>query len=35
MESNGKYITKDGRRVTYQTGPIIWGQAGTNGQHAF
>ncbi|KAH9453521.1 hypothetical protein MJO29_012946 [Puccinia striiformis f. sp. tritici] len=35
MESNGKYITKDGRRVTYETGPIIWGQAGTNGQHAF
>ncbi|KAI8461268.1 glucose-6-phosphate isomerase [Phakopsora pachyrhizi] len=35
MESNGKYITKDGRRVTYQTGPIIWGQSGTNGQHAF
>ncbi|KAG0139127.1 hypothetical protein CROQUDRAFT_666887 [Cronartium quercuum f. sp. fusiforme G11] len=35
MESNGKYVTKDGRRVTYQTGPIIWGQSGTNGQHAF
>jgi hypothetical protein len=28
-------VTKDGRRVTYQTGPIIWGEAGTNGQHAF
>ncbi|KAK4046340.1 glucose-6-phosphate isomerase [Microbotryomycetes sp. JL201] len=35
MESNGKFVTKDGRRVTYQTGPIIWGQSGTNGQHAF
>jgi glucose-6-phosphate isomerase len=31
----GKFVTKDGRRVNYQTGPIIWGQAGTNGQHAF
>ncbi|KAI5121437.1 hypothetical protein M0805_006198 [Coniferiporia weirii] len=35
MESNGKFITKDGRRVDYQTGPIIWGAAGTNGQHSF
>jgi len=35
MESNGKFVTKDGRRVTYQTGPILWGAAGTNGQHAF
>jgi len=35
MESNGKYIDRDGRRVGYTTGPIIWGQAGTNGQHAF
>ncbi|KAK0534724.1 glucose-6-phosphate isomerase [Tilletia horrida] len=35
MESNGKFITKDGERVDYQTGPIIWGQSGTNGQHAF
>lgn len=35
MESNGKFVTKDGSRVNYQTGPIIWGQAGTNGQHAF
>ncbi|CAK9785570.1 Phosphoglucose isomerase [Cutaneotrichosporon oleaginosum] len=35
MESNGKSITKDGSRVNYQTGPIIWGQSGTNGQHAF
>lgn len=31
MESNGKFVTKDGRRVSYQTGPIIWGQSGTNG----
>ncbi|MDO4627958.1 MAG: glucose-6-phosphate isomerase [Planctomycetia bacterium] len=35
MESNGKYITLDGEKVTYQTGPIIWGEPGTNGQHAF
>ncbi|WP_371803132.1 glucose-6-phosphate isomerase [Candidatus Lokiarchaeum ossiferum] len=35
MESNGKYITKSGERVNYQTGPIIWGEPGTNGQHAF
>lgn len=35
MESNGKSVTKDGGRVTYQTGPIIWGEPGTNGQHAF
>jgi glucose-6-phosphate isomerase len=35
MESNGKSITKSGRQVNYQTGPIIWGEAGTNGQHAF
>ncbi|KAE8250330.1 hypothetical protein A4X13_0g4804 [Tilletia indica] len=35
MESNGKFITKNGERVNYQTGPIIWGQSGTNGQHAF
>lgn len=35
MESNGKFITKDGKRVDYQTGPIIWGAAGTNGQHSF
>lgn len=35
MESNGKFITMDGERVNYQTGPIIWGAAGTNGQHAF
>ncbi|MCU0508804.1 MAG: glucose-6-phosphate isomerase [Anaerolineae bacterium] len=35
MESNGKGVTRDGEPVAYQTGPIIWGQPGTNGQHAF
>ena len=35
MESNGKFVTKNGKRVDYQTGPIIWGAAGTNGQHSF
>lgn len=35
MESNGKTIDRDGRRVNYQTGPIVWGEPGTNGQHAF
>ncbi|MFY2509795.1 glucose-6-phosphate isomerase [Vibrio pectenicida] len=35
MESNGKYVDRDGQAVTYQTGPIIWGEPGTNGQHAF
>ena len=35
MESNGKYIDRNGKKVTYQTGPIIWGEPGTNGQHAF
>jgi glucose-6-phosphate isomerase len=35
MESNGKSVTLEGERVTYETGPIIWGQPGTNGQHAF
>ncbi|MGQ9768770.1 MAG: glucose-6-phosphate isomerase, partial [Anaerolineae bacterium] len=35
MESNGKGVTRDGVPVDYQTGPIIWGQPGTNGQHAF
>ena len=35
MESNGKSIDRDGRRVGYATGPVIWGEAGTNGQHAF
>ncbi|MGM3174377.1 glucose-6-phosphate isomerase [Dickeya lacustris] len=35
MESNGKYIDRNGNAVDYQTGPIIWGEPGTNGQHAF
>lgn len=35
MESNGKYIDRNGQQVDYQTGPIIWGEPGTNGQHAF
>ncbi len=35
MESNGKYVSKSGARVEWQTGPIIWGEPGTNGQHAF
>lgn len=35
MESNGKFVNKDGQRVDYQTGPIIWGEPGTNGQHSF
>ncbi len=35
MESNGKQVTVEGETVDYQTGPIIWGQPGTNGQHAF
>ena len=35
MESNGKYVDRNGEPVDYQTGPIIWGEPGTNGQHAF
>ena len=35
MESNGKCVTKDGEKVTYTTGPIEWGEPGTNGQHSF
>ena len=35
MESNGKHVTLDGVRVDYQTGPIYWGEPGTNGQHSF
>ena len=35
MESNGKSTRRDGQRVDYATGPILWGEAGTNGQHAF
>ncbi len=35
MESNGKYVDRNGNPVRYQTGPVIWGEPGTNGQHAF
>jgi glucose-6-phosphate isomerase len=35
MESNGKSVDRSGREVRYQTGPILWGEPGTNGQHAF
>ena len=35
MESNGKHVTLDGERVDYATGPIYWGEPGTNGQHSF
>ncbi|XP_073234153.1 LOW QUALITY PROTEIN: glucose-6-phosphate isomerase-like [Porites lutea] len=35
MESNGKSVTRSGERVDYSTGPIVWGEPGTNGQHAF
>jgi glucose-6-phosphate isomerase len=35
MESNGKHVDRNGKEVDYQTGPIIWGEPGTNGQHAF
>ncbi|MCU1656835.1 MAG: Glucose-6-phosphate isomerase, partial [Pseudonocardiales bacterium] len=35
MESNGKHVTLDGRPVDYQTGPVYWGEPGTNGQHSF
>jgi glucose-6-phosphate isomerase len=35
MESNGKHVTLDGVRVDYDTGPIFWGEPGTNGQHSF
>jgi glucose-6-phosphate isomerase len=35
MESNGKNVDRNGQEVTYQTGPVIWGEPGTNGQHAF
>merc|ERR1712036_95478 len=34
-ESNGKYINTNGEKVDYNTGPIVWGEPGTNGQHAF
>jgi glucose-6-phosphate isomerase len=35
MESNGKHVTLDGNKVAYDTGPIYWGEPGTNGQHSF
>jgi glucose-6-phosphate isomerase len=35
MESNGKYVDRNGTTVNYATGPVIWGEPGTNGQHAF
>jgi glucose-6-phosphate isomerase len=35
MESNGKSVDRSGKKVTYQTGPVVWGEPGTNGQHAF
>jgi glucose-6-phosphate isomerase len=35
MESNGKHVTHDGQRCDYETGPIYWGEPGTNGQHSF
>ncbi len=35
MESNGKYVDREGKPVSWQTGPVIWGEPGTNGQHAF
>ncbi|CAG0972647.1 partial glucose-6-phosphate isomerase, partial [Anaerolineae bacterium] len=35
MESNGKFVDREGKRVDFDTGPIIWGEPGTNGQHAF
>ena len=35
MESNGKHVTLDGQQVNYDTGPIFWGEPGTNGQHSF
>ncbi|WP_330283942.1 glucose-6-phosphate isomerase [Streptomyces sp. NBC_00588] len=35
MESNGKYVGRDGQEVDWQTGPVVWGTPGTNGQHAY
>jgi glucose-6-phosphate isomerase len=35
MESNGKYVDRDGREVEWETGPVVWGTPGTNGQHAY
>jgi glucose-6-phosphate isomerase len=35
MESNGKFIDRSGEKIQYNSGPILWGESGTNGQHAF
>ncbi|HSR64349.1 MAG TPA: glucose-6-phosphate isomerase, partial [Xanthomonadaceae bacterium] len=35
MESKGKHVTREGHRVDYETGPVVWGEPGTNGQHSF
>ena len=35
MESNGKHVDRNGQPVAYQTGPVIWGEPGTDGQHSF
>jgi len=35
MESNGKHVTREGDEISYPTGPIYWGEPGTNGQHSF
>jgi glucose-6-phosphate isomerase len=35
MESNGKHVTLDGKKIDYETGPVYWGEPGTNGQHSF
>ena len=35
MESNGKFVDREGKKISYSSGPIVWGEAGTNGQHAF
>jgi glucose-6-phosphate isomerase len=35
MESNGKFIDRNGEKIQYHSGPILWGESGTNGQHAF
>ena len=35
MESNGKHVTRSGKQVGWETGPVVWGEPGTNGQHAF
>ncbi|RZM18305.1 MAG: glucose-6-phosphate isomerase [Pedobacter sp.] len=35
MESNGKHVDRNGKEISYETGPVIWGEPGTNGQHAF